>query len=80
LAGPNGTGQLLIFSQVVLSVQLSFAVVPLIQFTSDKVKMGPFVNNFTVRLIGWTLAVLIAGLNIYLVVATFFPKLVPGAS
>ena len=80
LAGPGGTGKLLIFSQVVLSVQLSFAVVPLVQFTSNKVKMGPFVNNLAVKMVGWTLAVMIAALNVYLVFATFFPKLVPGAS
>ena len=80
LAGPDGTGKLLIFSQVVLSVQLSFAVIPLVQFTSDKLKMGPFVNGLPVKIIGWTLAALIAGLNAYLVFATFFPKLVPGAS
>jgi manganese transport protein len=79
-AGPHGTGQLLIFSQVVLSAQLSFAVIPLVQFTSDKIKMGPFVNNLAVKSIGWTLAVLIAGLNAYLVFATYFPKLVFGAS
>ena len=80
LAGPGGTGKLLIFSQVVLSVQLSFAVVPLVQFTSNKIKMGPFVNNLAVKMVGWTLAVMIAALNVYLVFATFFPKLVPGAS
>ena len=80
LAGPGGTGKLLIFSQVVLSVQLSFAVVPLVQFTSNKIKMGPFVNNLAVKMVGWTLAVMIAALNAYLVFATFFPKLVPGAS
>ena len=80
LAGPGGTGKLLIFSQVVLSVQLSFAVVPLVQFTSNKVKMGPFVNNLAVKMVGWTLAVMIAALNVYLVFATFFPKFVPGAS
>lgn len=80
LAGESGTGKLLIFSQVVLSVQLSFAVIPLVQFTSDRKKMGPFVNNLAVKIIGWTLAAVIAGLNAYLVFATFFPKLVPGAS
>jgi len=80
LAGPGGTGKLLIFSQVVLSVQLSFAVIPLVQFTSNKIKMGPFVNNLAVKMVGWTLAVMIAALNVYLVFATFFPKLVPGAS
>ena len=79
IAGPHGTGKLLILSQVILSVQLSFAVVPLIQFTSDKVKMGPFVNNLSVKVVGWTLAVIIAVLNAYLVFASIFPKCVPGA-
>jgi manganese transport protein len=80
MAGPSGTGKLLIFSQVVLSIQLSFAVIPLVQFTSDKIKMGPFVNNFSVKVIGCVIAVIIVVLNAYLVFATFFPKLVPGAS
>ncbi len=80
LAGPGGTGKLLIFSQVVLSLQLSFAVIPLVQFTSDRLKMGPFVNRLPVKALGWTLAVTIALLNIYLVFATFFPHLVPGAA
>ncbi len=80
LAGPHGTSRLLIFSQVVLSVQLSFAVIPLVQFTSDRRKMGPFVNNAAVKALGWSLAAVIALLNIYLVFATFFPHLVPGAS
>ena len=80
LYGSAGTGKLLILSQVVLSVQLSFAVVPLVQFTSDRAKMGPFVNSPATKILGWTMAVIIAGLNAYLVFATFFPKLVPGAS
>jgi len=80
LAGPGGTGKLLIFSQVILSIQLSFAVIPLVQFTSDKLKMGPFVNSLPVKALGWSLAVIIAALNTYLVFATFFPHLVPGAS
>ena len=71
LYGMSGTGKLLIFSQVVLSVQLSFAVIPLIQFTSDKAKMGRFVNGWATRLIGWILAAVIFGLNGYLVYATF---------
>lgn len=77
LAGPEGTGKLLIFSQVVLSAQLSFALIPLVQFTSDKLKMGPFVNGPVTKGIGWTLGVIIAGLNIYLVWTTFFPA--PGS-
>jgi len=79
LAGPGGTGKLLIFSQVVLSAQLSFAVIPLVQFTSDKIKMGPFVNGLGVKILGWTLGGIIALLNAYLIFATFFPHLVPGA-
>ena len=68
--GMAGTGKLLIFSQVVLSIQLSFAVIPLIQFTSDKVKMGRFVNGWATRIAGWTLAAIIFGLNSYLVYTT----------
>ncbi|WP_229725490.1 Nramp family divalent metal transporter [Hymenobacter baengnokdamensis] len=66
LYGEKGTGQLLIFSQVVLSLQLSFAVVPLVLFTSDKLKMGVFVNKPWVRLLAWAVAGLIIGLNIFL--------------
>jgi manganese transport protein len=80
LYGMQGTGNLLILSQVVLSIQLSFAVIPLVQFTGDRAKMGPFVNGPTTRIIGWSLAAVILGLNAYLVVAIFFPKLVPGAA
>jgi manganese transport protein len=65
--GETGMAGLLIFSQVVLSVQLSFAVIPLVQFTSDRRKMGPFVNGPIVKYTGWVLAALIAGLNAYLV-------------
>ena len=72
--GESGTGKLLIFSQVVLSIQLSFAVIPLIQFTSDREKMGPFVNGAMTKTIGWLMAVAIAGLNAYLVYTTIFPK------
>ena len=71
--GMEGTGKLLIFSQVVLSVQLSFAVIPLVQFTGDRLKMGAFVNGLSTKVIGWTLAVVIFGLNSYLVYKTFVP-------
>ena len=70
LYGMAGTGKLLIFSQVVLSAQLSFAVVPLVQFTGDPKKMGRFVNGAATRVIGWTLAAVIFGLNSYLVYTT----------
>jgi manganese transport protein len=68
--GEKGLGSLLIFSQVVLSAQLSFAVVPLIQFTSDRKKMGEFTNGLTTRIIGWGMAAMIAGLNAYLIYKT----------
>lgn len=67
--GERGTASLLVFSQVVLSAQLSFAVIPLIQFTSDKEKMGPFVNKIGTRSLGWFVALLIAALNAYLVLS-----------
>jgi manganese transport protein len=73
LYGEKGTGSLIIFSQVVLSAQLSFAVIPLIQFTCDKKKMGPFVNGFGTRLTGWLVAGIIAVLNLYLIWTTIFP-------
>ena len=69
--GDRGMGALLLFSQVVLSAQLSFAVIPLIQFTSDRSKMGEFVNGPVTRITGWTLAAVIAGLNAYLIMTSF---------
>lgn len=69
--GMAGTGKLLVFSQVILSIQLSFAVIPLVQFTSDRMKMSQFVNGPGTRLLGWFLAATILILNVYLVYATF---------
>jgi manganese transport protein len=66
LYGERGTGQLLILSQVVLSLQLSFAVIPLVMFTNDKLKMGPFASPWWVKTMAWTAAAVIAGLNLYL--------------
>ncbi len=64
--GARGTGNLLIFSQVILSMQLSFAVFPLVAFTSDPVRMGGFVNRPWLRVASYTSAVLIAALNAWL--------------
>ena len=69
--GERGTSNLLILSQVVLSMQLSFAVFPLVAFTSDRAKMGPFVNQAGTRLLSYAVAFLIAGLNLWLLVETF---------
>ncbi|TBL81631.1 Nramp family divalent metal transporter [Paenibacillus thalictri] len=72
VAGESGTTQLLILSQVILSLQLSFAVIPLVMFTSDKKKMGEFANKSWLKILAWVVAVIIAGLNIYLLYQTFF--------
>jgi manganese transport protein len=71
LYGARGTTNLLLLSQVVLSMQLSFAVFPLVTFTSDRSRMGPFVNRHWVKYLSYTVAFLIAGLNIWLLIQTF---------
>jgi len=63
LYGESGTAKLLVFSQVILSMQLSFAVFPLVRFTSDRTKMGPFVNAVWVKSLAYVVAVVIAVLN-----------------
>jgi manganese transport protein len=71
MIGESGTAQLLILSQVVLSLMLSFAVVPLVMFTNDKLKMGQFVNPGWMNLFGWVLAGIIVVLNAILLWQTF---------
>ena len=66
LYGEHGTAKLLIFSQVILSMQLSFAVFPLVAFTSDRRKMGQFVNATWLKGLAWAVAIVIAGLNAWL--------------
>jgi manganese transport protein len=66
--GEDKTGELLVFSQVILSLQLGFAIIPLIHFTSDKVKMGEFVNKLWVKIAAWVIALIIVSLNIKLVI------------
>jgi manganese transport protein len=68
--GERGTEKLLILSQVILSLQLSFAVVPLVRFTGDAKKMGPFVNGRWLQALAWATAILIAGLNAWLLIET----------
>lgn len=70
IAGENGTAELLILSQVILSMQLPFALVPLVLYTSDPHKMGSFVNSMWVKVLAWIATVIIIILNIYLVVYT----------
>ena len=63
ISGESGTAKLLIFSQVVLSLQLAFAVIPLIIFTSDRRKMGEFVNPLWIKILAWLTAGIIVALN-----------------
>jgi manganese transport protein len=71
LYGDSGTTPLIILSQVVLSLQLPFAVFPLVMFTGDPHKMGPFANPLWVKVLAWTVAIIIAVLNVYLLYQTF---------
>ncbi|KQR93424.1 manganese transporter [Chryseobacterium sp. Leaf180] len=72
--GEKGTTDLLVLSQVILSMQLSFAVVPLVIFTNDKHKMGEFVNKPFLKIVVWVISVVIIVLNLYLLFQTFFGK------
>jgi manganese transport protein len=70
LYGESGTARLLILSQVILSLQLSFAVFPLVMFTSDRVKMGEFTNPAWLKTLAWMVALVIASLNVWLLFQT----------
>jgi manganese transport protein len=70
LYGEKGTAQLLVLSQVILSMQLPFAIVPLVRFVSDKRKMGAFVVPGWVALLAWLVAGVIVVLNVKLLVDT----------
>lgn len=72
LYGESGTARLLVLSQVVLSLQLPFAVVPLVLFTSDRRKMGEFANAFWVKALAWVTALVIIVLNLKLLWDFFF--------
>jgi manganese transport protein len=69
--GERGTANLLVFSQVILSMQLSFAVIPLVMFTSDRRKMGEFVNAPWLKRLSWFTAIFIAALNAWLLAQLF---------
>ena len=71
LYGEQGTGALLVLSQVILSLQLSFAVFPLVAFTSDRRKMGAFTAPRWMQVLAWAVAVIIAALNAWLLFQTF---------
>ena len=71
LWGESKINDLLVLSQVVLSMQLSFAVIPLVMFTSDKEKMGEFVNSKFLQFISWAISAFILSLNLYLLAQIF---------
>jgi manganese transport protein len=77
--GEGKTTQLLIASQVVLSMQLGFAVWPLLRFTGEKAKMGEFANKLWLKILGWTTAAVIIALNVKLLLDTFLPTSVLAA-
>ena len=64
--GSNKVTELLILSQVVLSIQLSFAVFPLLVFTGSKKVMGEFANSWILSTVAWIIGLIIAGLNVWL--------------
>lgn len=70
LYGQNGTSRLLVLSQIILSMQLSFAVVPLVLFTNSKAKMGEFVNRPFLKAMVWIITAIIVSLNLYLLMET----------
>ncbi|MNI59958.1 Divalent metal cation transporter MntH [compost metagenome] len=70
--GERGTQDLLILSQVILSLQLPFAVIPLVKFTSSRAKMGEFANKPWLNTLAWLIAGIIVLLNVYLLVQTFW--------
>lgn len=71
LCGEDKTTELLVASQVVLSMQLGFAVWPLMRFTSEKKKLGEFANPWWIKILGWATTLLIIGLNLTLLVGEF---------
>jgi manganese transport protein len=72
--GEGSATSLLVLSQVILSIQLSFAVIPLVKFTGDKRLMGEFANSIWLGALAWVLAIIIAVLNVYLLLTTLVPS------
>jgi manganese transport protein len=74
--GESKTTQLLVASQVVLSMQLGFAVWPLMRFTGEKAKLGEFANKLWLKILGWTTTIIIITLNLKLLFDIFMPEAV----
>ncbi len=67
IAGDKGSYQLILLSQVILSMQLPFAVIPLVRFTGDRERMGEFVSPVWVRILAWAASIIVIALNVWLV-------------
>lgn len=72
LFGGSGLSRLLIFSQIILSLQLPFAIWPLVYFTSHKKHLGKFANGWKLKMVIILIAMVITGLNLWLIINTFF--------
>ena len=70
IKGEEGSGPLLVLSQVILSLQLPFAIFPLVQFTSNPRMMGPFASHLWLKALAWPVCIIIAALNVYLLYQT----------
>ena len=70
IKGEEGSGPLLVLSQVILSLQLPFAIFPLVQFTSNPKMMGPFASKTWIKALAWPVCLIIAALNVYLLYQT----------
>ncbi|ESW07809.1 hypothetical protein PHAVU_010G160800 [Phaseolus vulgaris] len=71
IGGSAGAGELIIIASMILSFELPFALIPLLKFTSSKIKMGEHVNSITISAVTWIIGSLIMGINIYYLVTSF---------
>ncbi|KAL2617708.1 hypothetical protein AAZV13_08G202700 [Glycine max] len=71
IGGSAGAGELIIIASMILSFELPFALIPLLKFTSSKIKMGEHVNSITISAITWIIGSLIMGINIYYLLTSF---------
>ncbi|XP_014515909.1 metal transporter Nramp6 isoform X1 [Vigna radiata var. radiata] len=71
IGGSAGAGELIIIASMILSFELPFALIPLLKFTSSKIKMGEHVNSITISAVTWIIGSLIMGINIYYLMTSF---------
>ncbi|KAH1240366.1 Metal transporter Nramp1 [Glycine max] len=71
IGGSAGAGELIIIASMILSFELPFALIPLLKFTSSKIKMGEHVNSISISAVTWIIGSLIMGINIYYLLTSF---------